>query len=487
VTVNVRDFGAIGDGRVHRVSEWLQSGRFFELRTLQLKYPFVDSLNWTIDEVAFVLAKQSLPARGGTIYFPAGHYVSGQYPWRIWRDHIRLQGDGCDQSILSTDANIADGLVVSPYRHAGWVEGASREFPFAATSGAAGEDGVQLRLPEWAQAFSPGELVFIRDGANRYDQDYGEFNEVAGADASGRLRFKYPLARDYTLALLNWAGEVAKDFAMPARGMSTIVAVRTGEGFFSPDVRGTVTIGDNIFCVDRIGVGTLSLANCGRANAPRGTVILAGTKIGKSRSVLKLTRTARDFHCENLQIIGHRKALNLSNTYDATFLNCRFVRDLRAGGFTGGLTIDGDGGRFARFEKCRIEALPAVGMQFARSFGNVTFSECQFLDTNVAFTEFNFECEVAHCTFEVTGDANLKNVIVAGISCGGLRFTDNQIRATHVTSIFDTVSDIHSQKHAGEGGVTIAGNVIQTDRPEHIFPQPQAKRFAIADNQVTIQ
>jgi hypothetical protein len=35
--------------------------------------------------------------------------------------------------------------------------------------------------------------------------------------------------------------------------------------------------------------------------------------------------------------------------------------------------------------------------------------------------------------------------------------------------------------------VTIAGNVIQTDRPEHIFPQPQAKRFAIADNQVTIQ
>jgi hypothetical protein len=310
---------------------------------------------------------------------------------------------------------------------------------------------------------------------------------VASVDiATGVLRFKHPLSRDYTLAQLNWAAEVAEDFAMPAPGSAVKVRVRSGEGFFVPAAKATISVGDNIFTVDRSSADFLSLANCAPGNAPRGTVIAAGTKIGKSRSVLKLTRSVRNFRCEALQIVGRRKCLNLSNSYDTAFADCLFVRDTRDGGFTGGVTIDGDGGRFARFDRCTIAARPSAGMQFARSFGNVTFAGCHFIDANVAFTEFNFDCEVSRCTFDVKGSKDLTSVIIAGKSCGGLRFLDNRIRATGIASVFDTQIDIHSQKHAGDGDILVRGNTIEAIEVEQILPLAGAERLAIEANEVTL-
>lgn len=485
MVLNIRDFGAIGDGKIHRVSEWIATRRFRELRTLQGKMPFVDSLNWTVDEVAFALAKAALPPEGGTIHFPAGHYVTGQYPWRIWRDHVRLTGEGAEVTILSTAPTITDALSVSPYRHAGWLEGAGREFAYAAEDGGQGETRVRLKKTDAATSFEAGELIFIRGGANRYDQDYGEFNEVAAIDpATSSLVLKHPLSRNYSLANLNWAGEIAEDFEMPAPGRAVRVKARTGDGFALPSRKATVSVGDNLFTVDRAEGGQLSLANCAPGNAPRGTRILAGTKIAKSRSILKLTRSTRDFRCEKLQIVGNRKSLNLSNSYDTAFADCVFVRDARNGAFTGGVTIDGDGGRFARFERCTIEARPAAGMQFARSFGGVTFADCHFIDANAAFTEFNFDCEVTRCTFDVKGSEELTTVIVAGKSCGGLRFTDNRIRAIGVAAIFDNSRDIQAQKQSGDGGILIRGNIIQTSKVSRVFPLAKSERFAIEDNSV---
>ncbi|HYP15659.1 MAG TPA: hypothetical protein VEQ65_00500, partial [Opitutus sp.] len=451
--VNVRDFGAIGDGRLHPLSEWVSSGRFRSLRALRAAHPWIDGEAWTIDELAFALAKRALPPEGGTIYFPAGHYVTGQHAWKIWQNNVRLLGDGAERTTLSTAPSVADALSVAPYRHVGWLEGPSREYAFTAESGARGSDSVRLKLPDAARDFQPGEIVFIRNGANRFDQDYGEFNEVAAIDASGALRFRWPLARDYTLARLNWANELAVDFKMPARGKVGKATLRTGEGFFPPHAKATIAVGEQTLRVDQVNGNVVHLSNGGRANAPRGTVIPAGTKIAKSRSVIKLTRSTRNFRCEKLTIVGRRKVVNISNSYDVAFADCVFVRDLRDGGFKGGLTIDGDGGRFARFERCRVIAQPAISMQFARSFGSVVFADCSFTDTNVVFTEFNFDCEVTRCTFDVTGTRALTSAIVAGKSCGDLRFIDNRIRATGVPTIVDTVSDIHSQKHGGEGEV----------------------------------
>ena len=52
VTLNVRDFGAIGDGRLHPVSEWDRDRRSPNLRALRKEFPFLKGDDWTIDELA---------------------------------------------------------------------------------------------------------------------------------------------------------------------------------------------------------------------------------------------------------------------------------------------------------------------------------------------------------------------------------------------------------------------------------------------------
>lgn len=484
--LNIREFGAIGDGRLHYVGEWIAAKRFSSLAALRAKYPFVTDLGWSVDEAAFAAAKQALPATGGTIFFPAGHYLAAKYPWRIWQDNVRLQGEGAEQTILDVGPSVEEGLVLAPYRHVGWKEGAAREFAFSATSGARGSATLDLAKPELSAEFRPGDLVFVRNGANRFDQDFGEFNEIAAVDRGGRLTFRHPFARDYTAATFAWAGEVAADFKLPALRGWVRVQCRTGQGYFVPAAKNIVSIGENIFRVERADSnGSLLLANDGRANAPAGTVVVAGTHVGKSRSIIKVSRTTRNFSCAGLQVIGHRKALNLSNSYESVFTDSTFTRDARTGRIVGGLTIDGDGGRFARFERCRVEALPAIGMQFARSFGGVSFADCEFIDTNVAFTEFNFDCEVVRCGFSVAGNANLRNVVIAGGSCNDLRFRDNRIRARDLAVVFETVADIHSARRKRDGTVEIRGNSIEIAHVDRVFDHAAAIFAARGDNRVS--
>lgn len=485
VVLDVRDFGAIGDGRLRPITEWKdERGRAMSARAVRRKYDFVDSDAWSVDELAFELAKRALPPEGGTIHFPAGHYVTGRHAWRIWRNGVRLTGDGAEATTLSTAPDIADALSVSPYRHVGWREGAKREIVFTADSGARGDGSVRLRHPDAAADLTPGQLVFVRNGACRFDQDYGEFNEIAGVDPTGVVRLVHPLSRDYRLDRVNWAAETAEDFVLPRRNRSVTVAVRTGEGYFVPRAGTTVSLGENLFRVESAKAGELRLSNDGQHNDSPGTVVPAGTKIAKSRSIIVLTRSSRDFRCENLKIVGRRKILNLSNSYDLEFRDCVFVRDSRESEFSGGLTIDGDGGRFARFERCTIVATPAIGMQFARSFGGVRFFQCSFTDTNAAFTEFNFDCEVAESTFQVHGTKALTSVVIAGKSCGDVRLLDNRIRASGVAWIVDTVSDIHSQKQASEGRVIVRGNDIEVSDVQGVFQPAPAGRFEIAGNRI---
>lgn len=481
-TLNVREFGAVGDGRVHRVREWVEVGRYRNLREVQKDYPAVKSLDWSVDEAAFARAKANLPLVGGTIYFPAGHYVAAEASWRIFRDRVRLLGDGAEKTMLSTEAKVPEALVLAGYRHVGWLHSAEKAYPFTAESGARGSGSVTLRVADWTREFEPGELVFIRNGAAKFDQDYGEFNEVAGTGADGELRLKYPLARDYTLARLNWAGETTADFTIPAAGEEVEVAVRRGEGFHLPSRITSITVGAEIFRVVSAKGDRLVLRNPGRGNAAPGTVIAAGARIGKSRAVIRLTQSTRDFAAEGLTIIGRRKVLNLSNSYRVRFTDCVFVRDARGGGHRGGVTIDGDGGRFAVFERCALRATEPASMQFARSFGGVSFRDCAFENASVVFTEFNFDCEVVRSTFRVT-QPGLDYVVITGKSGGDLRVLDNTIElAAPVKAVFDAVTDIHSQRHSAEGETTIRGNRITAPGKQRVFGMGFSGTTVIEDN-----
>jgi hypothetical protein len=479
--VDLRDCGALGDGHAHPVQEWIADGRYASWRELRRVLPEVTA-EWSVDEAAFELAKRRLPAEGGTIRIPAGHYVASVHGWRIGRDHVTLLGAGAERTVLSTGPQVMEALALSGYRHVGWTHGSA----FAADDGAEGTDRVTLTEAGATARFSPGQLVFIRNGANRYDQDYGEFNEIAAVGPGNRLVFKLPFARDYTLAAINDAGRLAQAFTLPARDRTVRAEFVVGEGNLRPGAGEVVSIGADVFRVERTAGGTAAiLRNLGRANAPPGTRLAAGTKVAKERAILILTRSTRDFRCEGLTVVGRRKALTISNSYRSEFLDCVFERRPGDARVSGGLTIDGDDGRFARFVRCTVRAEPAVGMQFARSFGNAVFEDCTFVDTNVAFTEFNFDCAVSGSRFDVTGTGALRNAIIVGKSCDGLRVVDNRIRARGVAAVFDGLMDIQSYRHGGGRPGVIERNVIEVSPGTRVFGLAAAQRITREANTVT--
>ena len=466
--LNLRTLGAIGDGQPHPVSEWITAKKYRNLHDIQRDYPFVTSLNWSADEAAFQRALHDLPPTGGTIRIPAGRYLATTYGWRIDRDHVRLLGAGFRDTTLSTGPKLEEGLVLAPYRHVGWLLGADQEYPFAPDSGINDSAKLRLREPARTADFQPGELVFIRNGACRFDQDYGEFNEIAGTTPEGDLIFKHPLSRDYTLASLNWANETAEQFPLPEPGKTVIVHVRTGDGFFALPKDGPITVGEALLETAARNGETVTLRNPDRGNPPAGTVLAAGTKIGKSRSVIKVTRTTRDFSASGLRIFGHRKALNLSNSYESSFQDCDFVRQPDATTRGGGLTIDGDGGRFAEFRRCTIRGTTPCGLQFARSFGNIAFSDCTFTNTNVVFSEFCFGGILNKSRLQVP--ASLGSAIIVGRSCGDLHILDNQIVVTgDAVTIFDAGTDIHAQKHDAPGPLSLRDNRIVAPTKPRLF------------------
>lgn len=69
------DYGAIADGTLHTVQEWVTSGRFSGLAAIQVAYPHVTALTDSIDWAAVQAALNKV---GGSVYCRAGVYVSNR-------------------------------------------------------------------------------------------------------------------------------------------------------------------------------------------------------------------------------------------------------------------------------------------------------------------------------------------------------------------------------------------------------------------------
>jgi hypothetical protein len=459
VELNLRQLGAIGDNQPHPVREWIAQKKYKNLRDIQRDYPFVTSLDWSIDETVFQRALRDLPPEGGTIRIPAGRYVATAYGWRIDRNNVRLSGAGMRDTMLSAGPKLDAGLVLAPAAGEGWELGVDKEYPFAPDTGTAGSYTLRLREPARAAELKPGDLVFIRSGAARFAQDCGEFNEIVGTTPTGDLLLKHPLSRDCTLAALVAAGETAEALTIPKPGKTLTVSLRTGEGFAPPPSTGAFTVGESLFEIVRSSATSVTLRNPGRGNPVPGTVLPAGTKIAQSRAVIRVTRTTRSFTASGLRVFGHRTALDISNSYETSFTDCDFVRQPLAAAPEGPI-LGACGGRFAAFLRCAFRTQQPSPTRIARSFGDIAFTGCTFVGTSIALSDFSFAVALTDCNIQTP--STLGASFRFSRAGGDLRVEDSRI-------------------------VITGGTLTVFEADETVSPPPTARpaRLILRDNRIT--
>lgn len=109
---SIKDFGAIGDGTLHTVQEWIDSGKFSNLTAVQVVFPFVTSTTDSIDWVALQGAIKALPlntadvgvlspkgfANGGCVLVPRGRYYINKKV--TMQRGLRLIGESRESSQL---------------------------------------------------------------------------------------------------------------------------------------------------------------------------------------------------------------------------------------------------------------------------------------------------------------------------------------------------------------------------------------------------
>lgn len=114
---SIKDFGAIGDGLLHTLQEWVDSGKFANLAAIQAKFPFVKSLSQSIDWCA----TQHAVVNAQNIYVPKGTYVLSDlvklphnttpYNVGVSGSGIRLYGDGVKACFKRNDIRPATRIM----------------------------------------------------------------------------------------------------------------------------------------------------------------------------------------------------------------------------------------------------------------------------------------------------------------------------------------------------------------------------------------
>lgn len=103
--VNVKNYGAIGDGTLHTVREWFDSGKYSSLQHIQIKYPHVTSLDDSMDWAAIQKALNT------------GNNVIG--PQAIYRINKPLYMRSSRQKFLNLGAVWMDASLAKPCLYIG--------------------------------------------------------------------------------------------------------------------------------------------------------------------------------------------------------------------------------------------------------------------------------------------------------------------------------------------------------------------------------
>lgn len=115
--VSVKDFGAIGDGTLHTLQEWVGAGKFSGLTAIQVVMPFVTSLtqsiDWAATQYALYNAKNILAPNGKYVLSDAVKFPHNTTPFNVGTSAIapRIFGDGVCATFTRNDERPATRIM----------------------------------------------------------------------------------------------------------------------------------------------------------------------------------------------------------------------------------------------------------------------------------------------------------------------------------------------------------------------------------------
>lgn len=477
---NIKDYGAIGDGTHHPVSEWLKNGPldkgYENLKDIQKDYPMVLSLDDSIDWVVYEHVKQIVPHQATPIkiYIPTGTYVinssgkseNSDRTFSANRNNIYVYGDGMNNTkFVSIGALNSEGLSLNyPVKRAGQYWKPNEIDRFDVSEPTIGKNWLRLIDPRRAEYYYEGMLVLIRYGASYFDQDYGEYNKVKKVE-DGIVYFEKTISRNYLPSSSPYHGEITKEVIVPEIGESFYVNFSVN---FNANLNKTITIDKyNFEVIENQGNGNYLLLN---SEVDPNTIISKGAKVYKAYGIMRFknnnggngngNQVHENITIEGIEFKGSTRGAVVNNVYNVTLKECRFIRDSRLGNSSRGLSYEMDLSRGVKVYNCEFVSDEFKGSQISRSSGDISFDNCKFYNCSVDFTEFNFNCVVNNCHFEIDALDDIKaNTAAIGIgaTCTGIKVLNNHIYTNGINAGIGN-SDIQEAPHNTNNGNLISNN-----------------------------
>lgn len=115
--VSIKDFGAIGDGSLRTLQEWVDNGKFSGLAAIQVVMPFVTSLrqsiDWAATQYCLLNAKNIFIPNGKYVFSDVAKFPHNTTPFNVGTSAVapRVFGDGVCTTITRNDERPATRIM----------------------------------------------------------------------------------------------------------------------------------------------------------------------------------------------------------------------------------------------------------------------------------------------------------------------------------------------------------------------------------------
>lgn len=409
----------------------------------------------------------------GKYYFPTGNYLF-KNGIQVYADSIEIYGDGPGKTIINTpDNSDATGLEISQYRSIGWT---LNVIPFK-NEVYSGQKYVVLKDIANAISFKPRTKIFINGGASGYDQNYGEFNIVERVSRD-TVFLLYTIVKDLNYENSSWFGSLGSDFTIPY-GKTAIATINNPPAV---TIFPYASINNSTFKILSVSGNSVTLQNNIKTND---TAFITGAKVFKARNIYLTPLSSSGVNVHDLTIVGHRKAVSISNSIGMRFTNVEFI--WKPGKSKGGLVIDGDDGRDAVFDKCYLHADSLQDCQIARSFTGLKLLDCKLDQVAVNFSEFSSNCEIRNCEIYCKAQPYRYYIpIQIGWTTTNILLDGNTVTIDGgIYCAISSFSDVNTYTASLGGQVIIQNNLIQCNGSTLAFNMYGPGMMTLQNNHVT--